>query len=693
MQTSRISVSLERLYLDPNNYRLRDERDYREVSQDQFFADNIQQRTYRLICGRSDAGIQDLVTSFTSNGYLSFEPIQVRRYSDEKYLVIEGNRRTATLKYLFGRYQEGADIGRMDSAIFSNIEVLVIDEQSAVQHLIAMGLHHIGGKKKWDSVNQAKLIRDLRDIHHLTEDEIKDALGLSRRAVNKSLRTLALLDSYKRSDFGDQFRSDMFSYFEEIIGSPELKEWLKWDDDSMTCGNRGREERLFSWLSRNDSLTGEVKPPIITKGDDLRVLSKFITDSKAVELMEETGSVTKAYALSSSAGKNRVNHSIEVIDKEISNLRMEDVFTKSHQGKISQLSDALRNLSAVSISLSEKPQLFYPASDTHFASLNIIRYKGLQNLLFDDFRQVNLFVGDNNSGKTMLLEAISAISTMNDITAYVDMERFRCRLGDKISLPWILEKFEDINISATYNSCPCSFRMEKYSDDDVPKTGYVQSLRCVAGVDDDVYSSVMHVYSGTKYDLRYQQIRTLCNTVMTSPYRYDPDRLFTAHGEVVSAGKFGLLLDFIRETVDDSISDIQLVSTPQGRRFIVTSANHSHGLDLARYGEGLQRIFEMALYIISCSGGCVLIDEIESGIHTSLMYKFIDFVYRLAKDCNVQLFITTHSKESVDTLASVVDAADFWVARLERGTDGVVVKKSEGERIKALLENSDIDIR
>ncbi|MBK9368338.1 MAG: hypothetical protein IPN01_18860 [Deltaproteobacteria bacterium] len=44
----------------------------------------------------------------------------------------------------------------------------------------------------------------------------------------------------------------------------------------------------------------------------------------------------------------------------------------------------------------------------------------------------------------------------------------------------------------------------------------------------------------------------------------------------------------------------------------------------------------------------LLIDELECAIHTSLLIPFTRLIQELAVELNVQVFITTHSKETVD---------------------------------------------
>ena len=64
-------------------------------------------------------------------------------------------------------------------------------------------------------------------------------------------------------------------------------------------------------------------------------------------------------------------------------------------------------------------------------------------------------------------------------------------------------------------------------------------------------------------------------------------------------------------------------------------------------GAGMSRILSVGLAIATCPGGIVLVDEIENGIHYSVMEKVWRAIGAFACSYDVQLFATTHSRECV----------------------------------------------
>src|SRR5690348_16348347 len=57
--------------------------------------------------------------------------------------------------------------------------------------------------------------------------------------------------------------------------------------------------------------------------------------------------------------------------------------------------------------------------------LEIFRFRGIQELILDDFARVNVFVGANGAGKTSVLESISLCSTPTLPNRIINLSQFR----------------------------------------------------------------------------------------------------------------------------------------------------------------------------------------------------------------------------------------------------------------------------
>jgi AAA15 family ATPase/GTPase len=137
-----------------------------------------------------------------------------------------------------------------------------------------------------------------------------------------------------------------------------------------------------------------------------------------------------------------------------------------------------------------------------------------------------------------------------------------------------------------------------------------------------------------------------------------------------------------------------MISIENESRFMVSSDKLGDAIDITKYGEGLQRVFEIALLMGYSKNGIICIDELDSAIHKSLLRKFTAFIQAAAVEFNVQVFLTTHSKECIDAFVENDYPDDELTAFALNEKDGkVVCKHLPGNKLKQLVDAINIDIR
>jgi len=72
---------------------------------------------------------------------------------------------------------------------------------------------------------------------------------------------------------------------------------------------------------------------------------------------------------------------------------------------------------------------------------------------------------------------------------------------------------------------------------------------------------------------------------------------------------------------------------------------------LRALGDGLARFLGITISVALASRGFLLIDEFENGLHHSVQEKLWSFVFKVAREMNVQVFATTHSEDCVRAFA------------------------------------------
>jgi len=110
---------------------------------------------------------------------------------------------------------------------------------------------------------------------------------------------------------------------------------------------------------------------------------------------------------------------------------------------------------------------------------------------------------------------------------------------------------------------------------------------------------------------------------------------------------------------------------------------------------GNRRIFTLATAIPQCRNGFLLIDELETAIHTKALRRTFEWLVNACLQHNVQLFATTHSLETIDAVieASKSDAVDLVAYRLEPGETQIGATRFDKGLLTRLREDLGMEIR
>ena len=713
---SRRTVALRNLYLDPNNFRIVDHPDYREVRPGHELADDVQRRTTSFVLGRNQDQVRDLIASIKENGWLDIDPILVQRKARGRFLVIEGNRRVATLKYLQRRYAEASiDLSNLNPAVFSSVPVVLYDDADDRHHMVMMGLHHITGKRRWPAINRAQAMKQLFAHFDGDANAVCRALGVSKRDFNLSIKTLALIDIYKASDYGDQFRSDQYNLFREVLRSPSMRDWLAWDDSQLAAANKVNLDRLFLWMSRDEqsedtsAQPGGARPtsePVVETVAQVRELARVIGDPEAIKRLEETSSLQEATLSSSLLVKNEIDRTFSAFDSGIQNLnrRLGDLDSEA----LDRVDQFIGQLQGVSLAHKRRPpgaesrspwKPFNEIRSKQFSSITIKRYRGIDSLVLDDPGRVNVVVGLNNAGKTSLLESIYLLAHQNDERGLLDVVRWRGRMEGDPDPRWIVGQLpRAIEVSGVFDEVEKNSARVATAFADEPgenvrdQTSFLGELAIEATYSGQDQTAEVVFFGDRARRTSFRGRHWLCRAVFTSPFSASrAGVLERSHKESLEAGTKGRIIDFIKTRIDPGVINIELADSTH---FLVSHKNFAKAPDLSSFGDGVRRIFQIGLLLASARGGVLLIDEFENAIHASLLADFTRLVQELAVELNVQVFLTTHSKETLDAwLLNGYRTKDIVGYALGRANDRITVRRYGGERLLRLHEAVDFDLR
>ena len=106
--------------------------------------------------------------------------------------------------------------------------------------------------------------------------------------------------------------------------------------------------------------------------------------------------------------------------------------------------------------------------------------------------------------------------------------------------------------------------------------------------------------------------------------------------------------------------------------FLLKMKNIKTPIPIGSMGDGMWRILTMSISLAQCKDGVLLIDEIDTGLHYSVMTDMWKLIYGAAVELNVQVFASTHSDDCFRSLAEFCyedsnAAQDVTLQRIEKG--------------------------
>ena len=114
----------------------------------------------------------------------------------------------------------------------------------------------------------------------------------------------------------------------------------------------------------------------------------------------------------------------------------------------------------------------------------------------------------------------------------------------------------------------------------------------------------------------------------------------------------GEVLELLR-IIDPRLQDIVVGATRRGSA-LYGDLGTNHLMPLSLMGDGMARTLSIALSMVNSQDGVVLIDEVENGLHYSVLVRLWDLIARTARKLNVQVFAATHSDECIRAVNEAV---------------------------------------
>lgn len=360
-------------------------------------------------------------------------------------------------------------------------------------------------------------------------------------------------------------------------------------------------------------------------------------------------------------------------------------------------------------------------------SISIKNYKNLSGLEVPHLARINLISGKNNIGKSSFLEAIglhisddmlfTILATRGELYKLspsrndFDYERQNQNMFSSLftGRNGSISKDNEIRINDGNNLL--SIRYVKYievdGDDSVSKK--LVELPC----DEDSIDAriALELYRddknkvllpiGRRYDrfryterLRREDIQRLVIVSSNNDYGHMNPKFWDA---ITLTSKEEHVIKAL-QIIDPGIESLAYLEPySYGDRYPVVKIKGGEGrFPLKSMGDGINHILSITLAIVNCENGCVLIDEIDNGLHYTIQKKLWEIVFELAVLLNVQVFATTHSSDCISSFSKVLsrktNQSIAKYIRLESKAGKIVANEYNQEELNIVVAQN-IEIR
>ncbi len=344
------------------------------------------------------------------------------------------------------------------------------------------------------------------------------------------------------------------------------------------------------------------------------------------------------------------------------------------------------------------------------STIHIKNFRAFRDLTVEKLARVNLFVGTNNTGKTSLLDAVELLAGGGEpYFLYRVARRIDDRLNDAVDARQL---FHGRSLAVGNG----------FSIDG-------QSGRCVVVEIEPIHDPSgdggrsMGEFSGPLFDddrasiaaTRYLEIRGpgpgapftwefLPSGML--PYRRSVSgkstkepifHLGTAPMEVSQASDlWGRVVltpqeEWVTEmlrVIEPNIERIAFGAEDARGTFFIKMTGQTERVPMGSMGDGIRRLLGLALHLARCAKGTFLMDEIDTGLHYSVMVNMWRMVIDAAHRLDIQIFATTHSIDCIHALAKLYEqspetANDVLLHRIDRGAPTAMTYTVEQLRIAA----------
>lgn len=364
-----------------------------------------------------------------------------------------------------------------------------------------------------------------------------------------------------------------------------------------------------------------------------------------------------------------------------------------------------------SFTLERYTRLSRRAAGVMIHSLALSGYRGFPRFAMNGLGRINLLVGKNNCGKTTLLEALHLLWSANDLGA---LWQTLARRGEQPipEIPPGRQPQQEVEVAHLFTGHQVAFggefsiestnqtpaRSVKYQIAE-PKVqdnptlfnlllsqdpaGVGMALKITGAPRVNVPVIPLTRRASLRNDI-YNQASTMMRASKTigeavqfiATESLNVGQLNQIWNDIALKAEEELVIRALR-FIDPEIERIAPLTVPfywgvPNRGGFVVRRKGEDRVPIGSFGDGIWRMFALAVALSRAKGSMLLIDEIDTGLHYTVMTEMWRFVNDVAKEFDIQVFATTHSYDCVHSLAAICrdvenSESEITIYRIESG--------------------------
>lgn len=356
-------------------------------------------------------------------------------------------------------------------------------------------------------------------------------------------------------------------------------------------------------------------------------------------------------------------------------------------------------------------------------SLEIHNFRGFRHFKMEPLARINLIVGKNNAGKTSLLEALQLYARRGSPFLALQLLQERDELPPSIAQsrqnpeeigesilgikhlfynrPDITDEHDAIQIGPVGSkSDTLSLSIGGWSSDftdfEIDRILELSSLTLITQFGSDSRNHPLHRYVNRKVTVKVKKAPYIfiSESGFENPYLaelWDEVTLTPLEKDVINALRI----------VEPNVERLNFVNHPNTRDRIpkVKIAGQNEPVPLRSMGQGIKRVLGIILAVANTKDKMLLIDEIDSGLHYSVLSDVWNLIFEVAARLNVQLFATTHSWDCIEAFQVAIAQHEevdgvLFSLRNKKGKPGEVVAiRSDKQDLDAIVSYPTIEVR